>query len=114
MTEKHKKRLKKVGWVAGGAALLVVAYVFGNKPAKVAIPCHRSCYRADGCPKKAFDKPWKANLQSVKQLLFHGELCNSYQVGDKFYTGHSKNAPCRSINPLKLLKKTNLSCSGIC
>ena len=77
MNKKYKEKVKKVAYVAGG--IVAVA----------------------GRCKKAFDKAWQANLQSVKQLLFHGEICNPYQVGSKFYTGHSKYAWCRSLNPFK-------------
>lgn len=105
MTEKNKKRLKTAAYIAGGTILVAAvgtsAYVFGHKPDFVSNPCFRSCHCANGCPKKAFDKAWKANLQSVKQLLRYGEVCNSYQVGDKFYTGHSKTAFCKNINPFK-------------
>lgn len=105
MKNETKKKIKTAAYIAGGIAVTVAvgtaAYVFGHKPAVVNNPCFRSCHRADGCPKKAFDKAWKANWQSVKQLLLHGEVCNSYQVGERCYTGHSKEAFCRSINPFK-------------
>lgn len=105
MKEEKKKKLKKVGWWLGGAVAVIgggtLAYVFCNKPDVVANPCWRSCHLADGRCKKPFNKAWKANLQSVKQLVKHGEICNPYQVDDKFYTGHSKNAWCRSLNPFK-------------
>lgn len=90
-----------VGAVAGVTLLFTVGYVAFHKPDIVKNPCPRSFYRADGIPKKAFDKPWKANLQTVIQLVRHGEICNSYQVGEKFFTGHSKKAICRCINPFK-------------
>lgn len=105
MKKETKKKVKIAAYIVGSFAVAVAAgtaaYMFGHKPALVNNPCFRSCHRADGCPKKAFDKPWKANWQSVKQLFLHGEICNSYQVGNKFYTGHSKKAFCRSINLLK-------------
>lgn len=96
-----KKNLKIAGYALGVVSALIgvgtLAYVFRHKPDVVLEPCFRSCHRADGCPKKAFDKPWKANWQSVKQLVVYGEVCNAYQVADRFYTGHSKNAFRRNI-----------------
>lgn len=104
-TKEMKQYIKNGLYITGGIAFVGIvatgAYVFGHKPDVVESPCFRSCYRADGCPKVAFDKAWKANWQCVKQLFRYGEVCNSYQVGDKFYTGHSKNAFCRNINPFK-------------
>lgn len=73
------------GSVLGCGAL----YVFGHKPDVVKHPCKRSTFRKDGKPKVAFDTAYRANLQTIIQLLFYGELCNSYQVGGKYYTGHS-------------------------
>lgn len=94
------KEIKTIGCIAGGIlavpALGVLAYVFGHKPDVVVNVCYRSCHRADGRPKVAFDKAYKANWRSLTQLVLHLEVCNSYQVGDKFYTGHSKNA--KNIN----------------
>lgn len=105
MKEKTKKRTKYAACITGGVVLATVAgtaaYVFGHKPDVVNKPCFRSCHRIDKLPKKTFGKAWKANWQTVKQFFFHGEVCNSYKVGDKYYTGHSKNAFCRSINPFK-------------
>lgn len=105
MKKETKKKLKNAAYIAagiGGVAFVgTAAYVFGYKPDVVDNPCFRSCHRDNGCPKKPFDKAWKANWQTVKQLFLYGEVCNSYQVGDKYYTGHSKNAFCRSINPFK-------------
>lgn len=102
------KKIKKIAIIGGCAVLLATvgtaAYVFGHKPDVVTNPCWRSCHLADGRCKKAFNTAVQANWQSVKQLFLHGEVCNPYQVGDKYYTGHSKNAWCKSINPLKLLK----------
>lgn len=105
MKSETKKKVKKVGYVLGGGVLVIAAgtaaYVFGHTPDYVDNPCFRSCHRANGCPKKPFDKAWKANWQSVKQFILHGEICNSYQVDNRFYTGHSKNAFCKNINPFK-------------
>lgn len=105
MKQKTKKRKKYAACITGGVVLAAVAgtaaYVFGHKPDVVNKPCFRSCHRIDKLPKKPFDKAWKANWQTVKQFFFHGEVCNSYKVGGKYYTGHSKNAFCRSINPFK-------------
>ena len=86
--------------LAGTISLLglaTVVYVFGHKPDVVSEPCFRSRHRADGRPKKAFNTPQAANWQSVKQLVRYGEVCNSYQVDDEYYTGHSKNAFRRNI-----------------
>lgn len=100
-----KNTFKKVGSSAAGFASAVVSgvvlFVFGNKPDVVSNPCYRSSHRADGYPKKVFDKAWKANWQSVKQLVCYGEVCNPYQVGRKFYTGHSRKAWVRNINIFK-------------
>lgn len=105
MKKENKKKLKISAYIAGGLVLTLAAgtaaYVFGHKPAKVLNPCFRSCHRADGCAKKAFNSAWRANLQSLLQVVRYGEVCNAYQVGNKFYTGHSKTAFCRNINPFK-------------
>ena len=91
MKRENKKKLKKAGYIAGGtilgAAAGILIYVFGH--------------RADGTPKVTFDKAWEANWQSVKQLILHGELCNSYKANGKYLTGHSRNALFRNINFLK-------------
>ena len=100
MTKKDKKRIAYLG-VATLAVAGVGAYVLGHTPTKVENPSPRAFVRADGIPKIAFDKPWKANWQTVKQLFRYGEVCNSYQAGGKFYTGHSKKAILKSINPFK-------------
>lgn len=101
----NKKTIKKAMYVTGEIITCVTVgtaiYVFGHKPDVVTNPCFRSCFRADGCRKIAFDKAWKANVQTVIQLVRYGEVCSSYQVGDKFYTGHSNKAFCRNINPFK-------------
>lgn len=96
-----KNFFKFAGSVAGIVVAGVATYVLINKPNKVECPCWRSCHLANGTPKKEFDSAWQANLQSVKQFFRYGEVCNPYQVGDKYYTGHSKNAVIRSINFLK-------------
>lgn len=106
MEEKKKmSTARKIGYgigVVGGTAFLLTAlYVVYHKPDVVKNPCTRSFFRADGIPKVAFDKAWKANLQTVIQFACHGEICNSYQVGELFFTGHSKKAICRCINPFK-------------
>jgi hypothetical protein len=88
--KKKKKIVATVAAVVGTATAVVATYVFGHKPNVVTKPCYRSLHRADGRPKIAFDSAWRANWQSVKQLFLHGEVCNSYQVNDKFYTGHSR------------------------
>lgn len=100
MTTKKKLAIFGISTVAV-AALSTVAYVFGHKPDVVENPCWRSCHLADGRCKKAFDTAAEANWQSVKQLVHHGEVCNSYQVGDKYYTGHSKYARIKSIRQLE-------------
>ena len=100
-----RKRKKKIAnaalAVTACAAAATAVYVFGHKPALVEHPCFRSCHLVNGCKKRAFTTAWRANWQSVKQFLFHGEVCNAYQVGNLFYTGHSKYAFCRNINPFK-------------
>lgn len=106
MEEKKKmSTARKIGYgvgVVGGTAFLLTAmYVVYHKPDVVKNPCTRSFFRADGIPKVAFDKAWKANLQTVIQFACHGEICNSYQVGELFFTGHSNKAFCRCINPFK-------------
>lgn len=101
MKETTKKKIKKVsigiGVVAGTAFVGIACYVFGHRPVKVKNPCPRTFMRADGVPKKAYDKPWRANWQTVVQLVRHGEVCNSYEANGKYYTGHSKKAIIRSI-----------------
>lgn len=103
--KKKMTKIKKYGYIAAGAVAVAgiagAAYVFGHRPDVVKSPCFRSCFRADGCPKMPFNSAWRANLQSVIQLFRYGEVCNSYQVGDRYYTGHSKNAIFRSINIFK-------------
>lgn len=101
MKKKIKKCLYVVGGTLGTGLVITGAFVLFNKPSKVRTPCWRSFNRADGTPKIAFDSPQRANLQSVKQLFLHGEVCNPYQAGDKYYTGHSKNAFIKNINPFK-------------
>lgn len=100
-----KKKIKKIACVAAGCAaaagLGLIAFVYGHKPDVVNNPCFRSTHRADGKPKKPFNTAKEANMQSLKQFFRHGEVCNSYQVGDKYYTGHSNTAPFRNINPFK-------------
>lgn len=103
-----KKKIKKFAKIVGGAVLLVAAstaaYVYGHKPVVVENPCWRSCHLVNGRCKKAFDTARQANWQSVKQLVLHGEVCNPYQVGEKYYTGHSNKALFKSVNPFKQLK----------
>lgn len=99
--KKKKKFFKAVGWTTFGATLIAGTYIVFNKPNKVENPTFRTRHRADGIPKIAFDKAWQANLQSVKQLVMHGEICTPYQDGDKFFTGHTRNARLRNINPFK-------------
>lgn len=105
MEQQKKSTAKKIcyciGGVAGISILAIGGYVFFHKPPVVRNPCQRSFFRADGIPKVAYDKAWKANLQSFFQFVHYGEICNSYQVGESFYTGHSKYAKHRSINPFK-------------
>lgn len=93
--------LAVVGGSAAMAALGVVCYVYGHKPDEVKRPCWRTFHRADGKPKKSFDSAAAANWQSVKQLFLKGEVCNPYQADGKYYTGHSKYASVRSLNPFK-------------
>lgn len=103
-----KNQEEKIATIVGGTLALValgtIAYLLGHKPDIVTKPCWRSCHLADGRCKKAFDTAAQANWQSVKQFVCHGEVCNSYQVGDKYYTGHSRYAWVRSVNPLNLFK----------
>lgn len=93
MDEKTKQRLKK----AGKVALYSVAAV--GAIATIAVVCYqpkegkhspRSLVRSDGIPKKAFKSRIRANLQSILQLVKHGELCMPYKVKDKYYTGHNR------------------------
>ena len=104
--DKEKRKTAKkifigVGAVVGVTFMAIGGYVLFHKPPVVRNPCQRSFFRADGIPKVAFDKAWKANWQSVIQLVHYGEICNSYKVGESYYTGHSKYAKYRSINPFK-------------
>lgn len=102
MKRNTKKKIAYAGafFIIAGIASGVY-YVFIHKPDIVANPCWRSCHLANGRCKVSFDKAWKANWQSLKQFLLHGEICNAYQVGELFYTGHSKHAWFRNINPFK-------------
>lgn len=108
MTEKTKKRLKAVAYVAGAtvcvAAAAVVGFVLFNEPNEVKNPCWRSTHRANGIAKVPFKTAKQANLQSVKQLVRYGEVCHPYKCNDSYFTGHSKNG-IQSINPRKMFKK---------
>lgn len=104
MKKEFKKNIKTAGKLVFGVVIVCAAgaatYVGFNKPAKVTNPCHRTYFRADGKPKVAFNSAHSANLQSLKQFVRYGEVCNVYQAPNgKFYTGHSKNAVVRNINP---------------
>lgn len=106
MKENIKKKLKTAGKVFLGVAAVgatgVAIYVNFNKPAQVTTPSYRTYFRADGKPKVAFNTARRANWQAVKQLFLHGEVCNPYQAPNgKFYTGHSRSAIVRNINPFK-------------
>lgn len=104
MKKSTKKRLLIGAGISTVAIAAISLFVFKHKPAVVVNPTYRSFYRADGVAKKAFDTPVQANLQAVKQLVLHGEICTPYQAGEKFFTGHPRNMPIRSINPLKAFK----------
>lgn len=100
-----KETIKKAGKIAGytiagiafvAAAAATVLFVVVNKPAE-AKKCFRATHRANGAKKVAFKTPLRANLQSAKQFWFYGEVYNPYKVGKRYYTGHSKFAPIRSI-----------------
>lgn len=90
----NEKKLKNAACIATGVITFVGAgvgaYVLFHNPSKVKNPCWRTFNRADGIPKKAFTTRLAANWQSIKQFLFYGEICNSYEACGKFYTGHSK------------------------
>lgn len=101
MKTKTKKVLLTLGGAVGAAGLFTAAYVMFNKPSHVEHTCPRTFTRGDGKPKIAFQSPRRANFQSVKQLFLHGEVCNPYEANGKYYTGHSKNAFIKSINPFK-------------
>ena len=99
------KRMLLVASSVAGAAVIGTVFALTRKPTVVENPCWRTFHRADGTPKKPFDTAFDANLQSLKQLVKHGEICNPYQANGKFFTGHSNTALVRSINPIKLLQK---------
>lgn len=104
--ETIKQKLKTVGKTILVASIVsalgTAAYVVFNKPKQVKNACPRTYHRADGKPKVAYNSAQRANWQAVKQLFLHGEVCNPYQAPNgKYYTGHSKNAIIKSINPLK-------------
>lgn len=105
MKEQSKKVLKYMGYTALGVTSVISAGVIGfivfNNPSKVEHPCFRTFNRADGMPKKVLDSRMAANLQSVKQLFRHGEVCNPYMANGKYYTGHSKTAWLRNIKFFK-------------
>ncbi len=107
---KKRNNKKAALYIIGGVATLVtlgaVGYVCYHKPDVVKNPCRRTFFRSDGVAKKCFDTAAKANLQTLKQLILHGEVCNSYEANGKYYTGHSKDALIKSINPFKVIKKT--------
>ncbi len=90
-----KKIIKKTIKIAAFAGSVVVVagtcYVLFNKPNQ-GYGSWRSTHRSDGKPKVAFDTPERANFQSLKQLVKHGEVCHPYKVGDKYYTGHKRVA----------------------
>ena len=102
---KNKKRLLIAAASIAGAAVIGTVVALTRKPDVVTNPCWRTFHKADGTPKKPFDTALQANLQSLKQLVQHGEVCNPYQANGKFFTGHSNTALVRSINPIKLLQK---------
>jgi len=76
---------------AGLAALGMGSYVLLNKPEIVTNPCRRTFMRSDGRPKVAFDSAWRANFQSLVQLICHAEICYPYEANGKYYTGHKSN-----------------------
>lgn len=84
---------KIVGWsifgVLAAGALAIGGYVQFHKPDVVEHVCIRSTHCANGKPKIAFDTPQQANWQTVKIFFKYFDIQNSYQVGDKYYTGHS-------------------------
>lgn len=88
--------------VAGLTVLGLASYLF-HEPDEVKNACWRSTHRDNGWAKKAFEKAWQANWQTIKQLVLHGEVCNAYKIKDsgKYYTGHSRNCPIKSVNPFK-------------
>lgn len=93
--------MKKVGCGIALGALAVAAvgvgFVLFNKPDKVKNPCWRTFHRKDGRPKVAFKSAMRANLQSVRQFVFHGEVCNPYEANGMFYTGHSSRPTFGSL-----------------
>lgn len=80
--------LSILGTLAVGA-LAIGGYVQFHKPDVVEHVCVRSTHCANGKPKIAFDTPQQANWQTVKIFFQYLDIQNSYQVGDKYYTGHS-------------------------
>lgn len=96
MTKETKTKIKNVAkWTAitgfGVAIVASVGYVFLNEPDQ-GYGGWRSTHRSDGKPKVAYGTPKRANLQSLMQLVLHGEVCRPYKVGDKYYTGHKRAA----------------------
>lgn len=95
MKEIIKKTIKFAA-IAGSVVVVAAGvagacYVLFNKPNQ-GDGSWRSTHRSDGKPKVAFDTPERANFQSLKQLVKHGEVCHPYKVGDKYYTGHKRAA----------------------
>lgn len=92
MNNKIKKTAQLLGWTALLAVVNTIVWIFTHDPDRVTHPCFRSTHRADGRPKRAFRSARAANLQSVKQLLVHGQCCTPYHVVStgRYYTGHSK------------------------
>ena len=96
MDKEYKNKIKKVAkwsFVAAtiGAVLVGVGYVFLNEPNQ-GKGNWRSTHRSDGKPKVAYNTAKRANFQSLKQLILHGEVCHPYQISDKYYTGHKRAA----------------------
>lgn len=81
------KTLKAVAIVSATVSFLALGYVLLNKPG-AGKGNFRSTHRSDGRPKLAFKTRERANLQALKQLLQHGEVCYPYEVDGKYYTGH--------------------------
>lgn len=101
MNKKTKYTLLGIGAAAVAGAGAAACYIAFNKPDVVTNPCFRTFFRQDGTPKKAFDSAQRANAQAVWQLIRYGEVCNPYEAAGRFYTGHSKDALIKSLNPFK-------------
>ena len=73
------------------ASVAVLGFVYLNKPSE-GNHNWRSTHRSDGRRKQPFTTPQRANWQSIKQYVMHGEKCYPYREGNLYYTGHRRKS----------------------